>query len=371
MIDNIQVTWAIHTFDRRLKGPFPLPIKHYVLDWTKASESEQLEIIKILGISDGPDKQKPKGLGARSETLSVGIRPDERMLRFRQMFIEKPIEEIKRLTSDARKPFRTFKNFCLPDYFEDETGREITIREILQIKEGNENVIPFDAENIAQLGPCAMNATETWTVDTANTLFNFIQIVRLIGCSRWARKKATITVHSSVNNSDQKLESNFPDVDSVCAVLTLFRQLYAKSDKVMESACTVYIEHCGAEIKKAWVNRCLQSFNKNLDESPDLSEIKGCTIKQLFEAFLYGTGIVHSIGPRTKDNLKGLSELVRQHGREKVIFAVHESFWMTAKYAFDVCRVVERDYAYWTETQEFAKADMLDIFTLLGSTVQL
>src|SRR4030043_373042 len=51
-VKDILVSWVISTFDRQLKGPFPLPSRYYELDWTKASENDQAEIIKILRISD-------------------------------------------------------------------------------------------------------------------------------------------------------------------------------------------------------------------------------------------------------------------------------------------------------------------------------
>ena len=262
MVDDILITWTIRTFDRRLKTLSPLP-KHYVLDRTKASESEQAEIMKIFGTSDGPDEQKPKGLGARSETLSVGNRPDERMLRFRQMFVEKPIEEIKRfLNGGGPNSHRVFKSVNLHrDYFEDETGREITMREMMQIANGNKNEMFIDAESVVQLGPCAIRAREKWAVDKtivvdkANTLFNFIQVVGLIWRSSWARKKISITTNSD-NDGKTNITCDFPAVESMCAVLTLFRQLYA-SDALMERTCDIYMEHASNEIKKQWVDYCL------------------------------------------------------------------------------------------------------------------
>lgn len=370
MVDDIQVTWAIHTFDRQLKWPFPLPIKHYVLDWTKASESEQAEIMKILEISDGRHKQKPMRLGARSETLSVGIGPDKRMLRFRQMFVEKSIEEIKRFINGGRKSLRVSKGFALPDYFEDETGREITMREMRQIATGDKNAIPFDAENMVQIGPCPICAREKWTVDKANTLFNFIQVVGLIWRSSWARKKTSITTNFD-NEGKTNITCDFPAVESMCAVLTLFRQLYAK-DVLMKSTCDIYMEHSSNAIKKLWADYCLKNFEQSLNWNTHLIHLHGCTVTQLFDAFLYGTGIVHSPNGKDQRNCNHrnrISKLVKQYGREKVIMAVNESFWMVFGYAVDVFHVVKQDYEHWTEQEGCEKSNMSDIYSLLRSHV--
>ncbi len=249
-VDDILLFWVIPTFDRHLKGPFPLPKRYYELDWTKASKDEQAEIIKILGISDDSHKQELLGLGARSETFSVGpSKPDERMLRFRWMFVQKPIEELKRLTSDSEKSYRVLMCIDLNrEYFEDETGQEISMREMMQIATGNKNTTPFNAEDIAKIGPTDICTSEAWTIEKANTLFNFIQAVWLIWHSSWARKRSTMMVGPNL-----VIKCDFPTVESMCAVLTLFRQLYA-TDALMEDTCKIYNEHCNNATKKSGEN---------------------------------------------------------------------------------------------------------------------
>ena len=365
MVDDILVYWVILTFDRQIKGPFPLPRRYYVLDWTKTSENEQAEIMQILGILETPQEQKDVRLGTVSETFIIGAnKPDERMLRFRKMFVEKPIEEIGRLVNDSGKSYRVFTGVNLNrEYFEDETCREISKREMMQIATGNKDII-LDAGDIVQIGPCPICAKETWTVDKANILFNFIQVVRTIWRSSWARKRSKMTIYPG-----SIIECDFPTVESMCAVLTLFRQLYA-SDDLMNRTCQIYVKHSSNETKKQWINFCLQSFEQNIDADSKFIPLHGCTVRELFEAFLYGTGIVHSPNdrdPRNRENRSRLSEIVKQHGREKVIMAVNESFWMALRYAVDVFHIVKQDYEHWTEQEGCAKSDMFNIYSLLRS----
>jgi 2-phospho-L-lactate guanylyltransferase (CobY/MobA/RfbA family) len=87
----------------------------------------------------------------------------------------------------------------------------------------------------------------------------------------------------------------------------------------------------------------------------------------LFEAFLYGTGIVHSPSDRNRENRDRLSELVRQHGRENVIMALNASFWSVFKYAVDSFHVVKQDYERWTKLDGCVGSDMFDIYSLLQS----
>jgi hypothetical protein len=365
-VDDILVSWAISTFDHQLKGPFPLPIRHYILDWTKASKNEQMEIMNILEISGTPPKQKSDEMWTESETFSVGaVKPDERMLRFRHMFVEKPVEEISKMANTIGKRYRVFKGVDLNrEYFEDEAGREISMQEMIQIATGNNNVIPFDVKGIVRLGSCTMLMKDTWTVDKANILFNFMQVVRLIWRSNWARKRTSITTHRK--DKTELLNCDFPTVENMSAILTLFRQLYA-SDKLMEKACKVYMEHSSNIVKKDWIDHCLNNFKRLIDGNPDFIRLQGCTVEKLFEAFLYGTGIVHSPSDRNRENRDRLSELVRQHGRENVIMALNASFWSVFKYAVDSFHVVKQDYERWTKLDGCVGSDMFDIYSLLQS----
>ena len=361
-VDDILVSWVIPTFDRRIKGPMPPPTLYYELDWTKASGNEQAEIIEILGISDNSKKEEFVGLGKQSETFSIGATNlHERMLQFRQMFVGKSTDHLKRLTSDSK--IRVFTGVNINrDYFEDETGQEISVQEMIQIVEGNKNLILFDVENIAKIGPTDICSVEKWTVDKANILFNFIQVVRVIWRSSWFRKSPTITM-----SSGSIVKSDFPTVENMCSILTLFRQLYAPSDKLMKEVCEVYGEHSSNATKKIWVSDCLKRFNQSLDTIPFFIQSQKCTTKDLFDAFLYGTGMVHSPENRNSKHRDALSKVVEQCGREKVIMAVNESFRRAFQCAVDVFHIVKQDYEHWTKRNGRKKSNMFDIYSLLRS----
>ena len=362
-VDDIVVSWKILTFDRQLKSLMSPPFRNYELDWTTASEIEQDEIIKILGITDDSHEQEFEGFGKQTETLSVGPSiPDNRMLRFRHMFVEKPAGKQKRSTNDSENTYRIVTGVKFnPDYFEDETGQEISRLEMKQIETDNKNIIILNAEGVASIGPTDMHEPKEWTVDKANTLFNFIQVVGLIYRSSWARKKSSMT-----SSMGSVVQCDFPPVENMCAVLTLFRQLYAK-DALLENACNVYKKHCNNDIKKNWIDVCIDRFKQNLDSEQAFLSLKGCTMKDLLEVFLYGTGLVHSASERNRNNRNKLSELVKEHGREKMVMAVNSSFWTVLKYAGDIFHVVNQDYRHWTEQERCAKSDMFDIYSLLQS----
>ena len=186
-------------------------------------------------------------------------------------------------------------------------------------------------------------------------------MVGLIYRSSWVRKKSSTTI-----SRGSVVQCDFPTVENMCAVLTLFRQLYAR-DALMENACNVYKKHCNNDTKKQWINVCIDKFKQSRDSEQGFLSLKGCTVKDLLEVFLYGTGLVHSASKTNRNNRNKLSDLVKEYGREKVIMAVNNSFWTVLKYAGDIFDVVNQDYRHWTEQERCAKSDMFDIYSLMQS----
>lgn len=355
--NNVLISWKIQTFDRQRKE---FSDRFYILDWDKTSKYGRNRIIEILGISKATQENNIRGIGIQSFTWSIGVsKPDDRMLEFRHLFVERTI-------ADFEKSGDKTTVFCgvnlNRDYYEDETCREISLQEIIRIKHGD-NAILFDAQTIASIGPTEIRNKESWTVDKANTVFNFIQVIKLIWNSNWARKRISLTEHFS-DNIQVKITHDFPTVESMCAVLTLFRQLYAK-DSLMEKTCRIYNEHSSNHTKIMWVENRLKVFKQSLGDAPMFINIQGITIRELLQVFLYATGLIHSVGKDNHAKRNKFSELVRQNGQEKITMAVSDSFWTVLRYSIDIFHVVKQDYEYWTEKEECVKSDMFNLYSLL------
>lgn len=357
-IEDVIVNWTIGTFDHRLKEPLPLPQRHYVLDWAITTNEEKEEILQILNIPKTSNKHKSDGTGLQKTTISIGRgTPDERMLKFRHLFIEKPLNHLHP---------KNIKFFCSVnlnrEYFEDEAGREISMQEIFQIIHG-ENVLLFEAASIARIDPSTLRASDKWTVEKANTLFNFIQVITLISNSGWAQKKTSVTTLFRGTKSE-KCTCDFPVVESICSVLTLFRQLYAEHDLLMKKTCEIYNEHSSNPIKIQWVNFCLKQFEESLDSNSHLFQLKNCTARELLQMFLYATGVVHSISNENLKKRERFSAIVGQYGREIVIMAISESLWNIFGYATKIFHVIKKDFEYWTGHEGCANSDMFNIYSL-------
>ncbi len=64
---------------------------------------------------------------------SKSSRSEREILKFRHLFLERTLED----ATVAAHAADSFNTFCVPDYFEDETGRQITLDEIGQVQTGS------------------------------------------------------------------------------------------------------------------------------------------------------------------------------------------------------------------------------------------
>jgi hypothetical protein len=366
-IRDIVVTWMIPTFDRAAKGPMPPPHRHYVLDWTKTSKPQQDEILDILGVSLKIVPQHQPNFHITACTTSVGAsQPDNRMLKFRHLFIEQHKDSAP-VTIAARGDASVFTTVSLHrEYFEDETGAEISIQDMTRIASGNPRAILLEAESILEIGPTCMLAPEKWDVAKANTLFSFMQVIRVVSNSEWAKVRSSFTLQKDgASGQENVVARTFPDVGSMSAVLTLFRQLYGKDD-LMNKACGIYLQHSSNGVKKTWIQLCHKRFNSfTTGSTPPLGSIP---VSRLFDIFLYSAGLVHAPASENETYRTQFSSLVAIHGREKIVMAINWAFWQTLGYATDAFHVIEQDYDAWLLAGTCVPPDMIDIFSLLKST---
>src|SRR5262245_59577829 len=182
------VVWTIPCFDRRRQQPLPVYNRTFSLDWSKLSTTETDEVLRILNDGERDHGHSPKGFDSVVVTVSRDVRkPDWRMLNFRSFFVEVPEEGMNEVFKDAERGLRPFKFVRLnAEYFEDETGTAVTEYAMIRHVSGEENpIIIGDAQSVLRLGPMAPEAVADWKAETANTIGQFLEVVRQICSSAW------------------------------------------------------------------------------------------------------------------------------------------------------------------------------------------
>lgn len=368
MSEKPTVIWYISCFDKRKENPLPLTTRTFCLDWSKVPNDAAKDIMNILKDSEPPAAHFRSNTGDTTETISYSTRNlDSRILKYRHLFIDCDVKDIYRQLEDPNSPIVSIKSVKYnPEYFEDQNGRQMTQLDIIKYVTGKTRpVIAGNVESILALGVSDPKDKEKWTLEKANTIAHFFQIVKLIYNSSWQRSRLSLTATSSDQDS-KKIRQ--PSIEVTCSVLVLFRQLYSTKDKLFENAYEYYIKHVSDDLKIAWVKERKNAFDALLNNPPSPFQISEYSTKKFIDVFLYGSGLIHPMGDnlRTQSNLK---DLIEKFGKEKVAFTIHSCFRQLLAYAIDIYHVIKQDYFYWVKEKGYIGPDIVDVYELLSSNL--
>jgi hypothetical protein len=216
-----------------------------------------------------------------------------------------------------------------------------------------------------QLGPAKPKALDKWTVETANTIAHFFQVVDHIRTSSWMRSPLSMTLVGG----EGVVSAAFPLPESAFGVLVLFRQLcsFDSKDNLFNRATGAYLRHVDHPGKTWWVKSERTTFNTVLQRKPpvpftDLT----CSVKDVMDAFLYGARLMHS-RPRDASTTQRLRDILSKTPREHLVMAYHSGMKFLLTHALTVYPVIKQDFLHWTAEVGLAKPDLIDIAHLLSS----
>ncbi|MCH8150472.1 MAG: hypothetical protein IH987_21255, partial [Planctomycetes bacterium] len=299
----------------------------FILDENRTAEEEKAIIIALIRGGKPPTPSAPDGVFAESLTISHGISGTSRdILRYRHLFKECSSEEWKETHESFFKSgqHRSMESVSLMgQYFEDELGNEISEIEMHDQMAGGKTTIIFGKpESVTRLGPTIPKDREGWSVDTANTMAQFFQVVDLIRDSTWMAAPLTITQFDKGDIAS----SSFPSTEAALSILVLFRQLFSsnKQDDLFNRACGAYIRHCEGPIKAEWVKVEKSNFNGILNGRPWPGLIKvDCPTAELLDAFLYGARLIHSRDDKRQESTELLRGILDKTPREHLVMGVN------------------------------------------------
>lgn len=367
------VFWSIPCFDRRRTNPLPVHNRVYVLSWDLVPEiliHEVLEILKPI------DRRTPLPSSFESSVISVcrtPIRPDNRMLAFRKYFVELP----ENATENCNPQNHSFITVNLHrEYFEDETGKEISCYQMLQHVSGQkEPVISGDADSVLRLPYEKPVNVEQWTEDSANTVAHFIDVIERICESNWFRRPPIFTFEVQGGGSSSKfpsasdsklLRAMFPNDKETVGVLAYFRQLHAK-DKLFSNACEIFIRTCGDKRKTHWMTEQLESFKKMIDSPPMPFQEFG-TRRAIIRMFMYGAGLLHANSDHGDD--KTLTHLIQTHGQQRTVMVFNNCLWDILSEAIPAYHVIKSELKYWTKECKLVQPNRIDIPSLFEGFIE-
>jgi hypothetical protein len=157
---------------------------------------------------------------------------------------------------------------------------------------------------------------------------------------RWNKSNVRFTVQGS-----QLLDHSFPEFEDFVFVAVYLRQLIAKKDCLLEDAVTRYCRFVDCQIRLAWVQRELVAFKGALDGGAFM--LPGYTVRDLFDAFMYGAALRHKIPPVGDPKRQRFLDIYDNQPRHRLLSALNMSLKTLMNYVGHITEVIYRDYSHW------------------------
>jgi hypothetical protein len=282
------------------------------------------------------------------------------MIKFRPLFRE--IDEDKVIAEVADNDCQVF---VLPEHYEDEEGQPLSVAEFADALSGQSgSMVMGDPGSVLRIGPTDIAQPNAWTVEKANTLDHFLEVVNYLIRSQWVRTPVGYGSTLKADGSTGPL-TNFrrPDLYTLNSILVLIRQLHLPKDQLFAKAVEVYLQHCSDDGKRAWVEWERDAFRRVLEGEP-FPPLEGLKGGKLVDRFLYGFGLIHRTDPA---DARKFGQMIRKHGPERVVVAFHGTLLGMAEHANNVAIAVTQDLAHWTAVQHCAKPDRVSFREVLGT----
>jgi len=205
---------------------------------------------------------------------------------------------------------------------------------------GNSPIILGESDSILRLPKAALRNVADWTQLDSDILAHLIQVQSQIQQSNW--NKSEIRFESQAG---ELLDHSFPQLEEFVFAAVYVRQLIADKDRLLEDAVTRFCKFADCPIRPRWLAHELNSF-KNV-VSGNAFMVPGYTAREVFDAFMYGAGLLHKI-PRVEDpKRQRFLELYDKQPRHKLLYSLNMSMKLMMNHVGAVSVVIYRDFSNW------------------------
>jgi hypothetical protein len=215
-------------------------------------------------------------------------------------------------------------------------------------------VVIGDVNSVMQLPVAGINNVADWTQDDSDVIGHFCQVAAQISSSKWRQSPASIT-----KNGDEVVAADLPSFEDFVFVSVYFRQLTLAGDDLLNDAVDRYIRHSACATKTSWIAHERQRFNNALNNRAQPFAPDNATVKELFDAFLYGAFLAHSIRKAKPENRARLARIYENTPKDKYLLALHVSLHQLSGHACNIVCAMYKDYAHWLNNLGVAKPNIL------------
>ncbi len=211
-------------------------------------------------------------------------------------------------------------------------------------------IILGEPNGILRLPKAALRNVGDWTQLDSDILAHLIQVQSQIQHSRWNKSNVRFKVQGN-----QLLDHSFPEFEDFVFAAVYLRQLIARKDSLLKDAVTRYCRFVDCQIRPTWVQHELAAFNGALDG--DAFMLPGYTVRELFDAFMYGAALLHKTPGVGDLKRQRFLDIYDKQPRHTLLYALHMSLKTLMNHVGGVTVVIYRDYSHWLHDYELPPPD--------------
>jgi hypothetical protein len=211
-------------------------------------------------------------------------------------------------------------------------------------------IILGDPNSVLRLPKASLLNSIDWTQLNSDILAHLTQVQSQIQRSRWNKAEVRCVLKGG-----QYLDHSFPEFEDFVYAAVYFRQLIAQNDSLLKDAVTRYCRFVDCQFRPPWVQDELAAFDRGLNAKA--FRLPGCTVHELFDAFMYGAVLLHKI-PRVGDSKRQrFLDIYDKQPRHIVLYALHMSLKKLMNHVGRVTVVIHRDYSHWLQDYGLPRPD--------------
>jgi hypothetical protein len=201
-------------------------------------------------------------------------------------------------------------------------------------------IVAGDPNSILRLDTASMKNPSKWSQMDSDILAHFLQVHGQIAQSRWKKSKVSFK-----HKGDKLLDSHFPAFEDFVFVTVYFRQFTEQKDNLLNDASDRYRDFVDCPIRNAWIYEEQKRFSDLLDNNTFM--LPGYKFRELFDAFLYGSLLIHNIPKVYAKHRKRFLQLCDKEPRERVLYALNGSLHHLLNHIRNIAIVIYRDFSEW------------------------
>lgn len=186
-----------------------------------------------------------------------------------------------------------------------------------------------------------------WTQTFGDACVHLLQINYRLHSSTWAAKCGP------TGSSDTPC----PDIDNLALPLILIRQVVSPHDQLLCTVKQAYERCLPGSCRMRDVADAYENMLAKLSE--DIQIGCPCTRRQLFDAFFYGTCLIHPPGSVTPENRNLIRTLQDTTDRSTLLLALNHSLWSVWHEIDGVATVLYCDISQWMRTGQIPQPTLI------------